>query len=153
MWDLVLDANNNPFIVFACKEDPDHEFRFAKYDNGWLTHRITDSSQLYDASHFYSGGAVIDPNNVYQVYLSKKHVQLEIERWESSDEGQSWSKGASITSDSIKDNFRPQMVKDYHPDFILLWVNGNYTGLVNRQWTGWSTEIHTYPVKSTYDSA
>ena len=153
MWDLVLDADNNPFIVFACKEDPDHEFRFARYDNGWLTHRITDSSQLYDASHFYSGGAVIDPNNVYQVYLSKKHVQLEIERWESSDEGQSWSKGANITSDSVKDNFRPQVVKDYHRDFILLWVYGDYTGLINKQWTGWNTEIQSYPVKSTYDSA
>jgi len=146
IWDLVLNANNDPFIVFAYKEDPDHEFRFARYDKGWSTYQITTSSQLYDASHFYSAGVVIDPNNVYQVYLSKKHEKLEIERWESSTNGQSWTKSASITSDSVKDNFRPQVIKDYHHDLILLWVYGDYTGLVDGKWTGWNTQIQSYPV-------
>lgn len=149
IWDLVLDANNDPFIVFAYKEDPDHEFRFARFDKGWSTYQITTSSQLYDASHFYSAGVVIDPKNVYQVYLSKKHAKLEIERWESSSDGKSWAKSASITSDSVKDNFRPQVIEDYHHDLILLWVYGDYTGLVSGKWTGWDTQIQSYPIANT----
>lgn len=145
MWDLVLDGSNNPFIAFAYKVEPNHEFRFAKYSAGWLTYQITTSSQLYDASHFYSGGVVIDPNNVYQVYLSKKQTKLEIERWKSTNGSVNWTKDISITSDSAKDNFRPQVVKDYNPELILLWVYGDYAGLIDHQWTGWDTQIRSYP--------
>ncbi|OGK24163.1 hypothetical protein A3A46_00435 [Candidatus Roizmanbacteria bacterium RIFCSPLOWO2_01_FULL_37_13] len=137
VWDIVVDEGYNPFIVFAYKDDPYHEFRFARWNgSSWVMSSITSSSMLYDSGNFFSGGIVIDPNNVYKVYLSKKRAKLEIESWISSDFGETWKKSESITQNSLVDNFRPQVVQNYAENFRLVWSSGIYEGLINSQWSG-----------------
>jgi len=138
VWDIVADGNNEPFIVFAYKNNPDHEFRFARWSgSSWISDKITGSAQLYDSGHFYSGGIVIDPKNVYEVYLSKKHGRLEIERWTSFDKGISWKKTETVTENSGVDNFRLQLVENYSDNLRLIWASGIYDGLIGDQWTGY----------------
>ncbi len=139
VWDICLDGSNNPYIVFAYKVDPNHEFRYASYNAGWSTHTITTSSQLYDVSenHFYSGGVVIDPNNVNTVYLSKKRTVLEIEKWTTPDSGVNWSLSENITSGSQYNNFRLQVIKNYKTGCRLIWCYGPYTGIDAGDWNGY----------------
>ncbi|MBU3979553.1 BNR repeat-containing protein [Patescibacteria group bacterium] len=139
VWDIVADNENNPFIVFAYKKDPSHEFRFAQWDGGsWTTNTITTSAQLYGNDNFYSGGIVIDPRNVHNVYLSKKREQLEIERWASYDGGRTWQQAEVITNNSTVDNFRMQLVENYSDALRIVWASGIYEGLINGQWMGFS---------------
>jgi len=146
VWDIIVDGDGEPYIAFAYREDPNHELHWAKHSAGsWYHYKVCDSAQLYDATHFYSGGIVIDPSDPYTVYVSKKETNLEIQKWKSADGGETWSKDADITSDSSKDNFRLQVVENYVSGMVLVWVYGDYTGLVGGEWTGWDTEIHSYP--------
>jgi len=136
-WDIRLDESNNPYIVFAYKEDPFHEFRYAKYNAGWVTYQITTSRNLYEpADHFYSGGVVIDPNDVSIVYLSKQYEYLEIEKWISIDYGETWNRDEQITRSSNEDNFRLQVIENYKTDMRLVWCKGVYTGIDAGEWNG-----------------
>jgi len=139
VWDIVADEKNNPFIVFAYKQDPEHQYLFAQWDKAsWTTDFITMSEQLYGNGHFFSGGIVIDPHDVYTVYLSKKRGRLEIEKWKSKDKGKTWRLAEEITKDSGQDNFRMQLVENYTDNLRLVWASGVYEGLVDNQWTGFS---------------
>ncbi len=137
VWDIAIDSNYNPFIVFSYKDDPHNEFRFAQWRNSsWITNTITTSSLLYDEGNYFSGGIVIDPKNPYKVYLSKKHRYLELESWISNDKGLSWQKSEEITHNSAVDNFRPQVVENYANSLRLVWSSGIYEGLIDKQWSG-----------------
>jgi hypothetical protein len=137
VWDITIDDDYNPFIVFSYKNDPHHEFRYAQWqDSSWMTTKITTSSLLYDSGHFFSGGIVINPHNMYEVYLSKKHTYLELESWISEDGGLTWYRSEEITHNSAVDNFRPQVVENYSDSLRLVWSSGVYEGLVNNHWTG-----------------
>lgn len=139
VWDIITDDKNNPFIVYAYRDDPEHEFRFAQWDGAaWINSTITNSSLIYNSGHFFSGGIVIDPLNVYQVYLSKKQNKLEIEKWSSIDFGKTWKQTEAITKNSAVDNFRPQIVQNYAKELRLIWSSGNYEGLIDSQWSGFS---------------
>jgi hypothetical protein len=81
---------------------------------------------------------VIDPRDVYSVYLSKKREQLEIERWASYDRGKTWQQAEVITSNSTVDNFRMQLVENYSDTLRIVWASGIYEGIINGQWTGFS---------------
>lgn len=138
VWDIVVDSTQEPYIVFAHKQDPFHEFRFARWSGtAWVTSLITSSAQLYRNGNFYSGGIVLDPDDPFTVYLSKKRDVLEIEKWQSSDGGLRWRLSESITQDSAVDNFRLQVVKNYAPELRLIWSSGVYEGLVDGNWTGY----------------
>jgi hypothetical protein len=137
VWDIVVDDARRPFIAFAHGFDPDHELIMAKKKkDGWDINKITQSELLYNHDHFFSGGIVIDRKNPYRVFLSKKRDNLEIEMWESYDEGASWQKTKSLTENSAVDNFRPQIVENYSSDLRLIWSSGIYEGLVDDQWRG-----------------
>lgn len=139
-WDIVLDASGNPHIVFATKLDPNHEYRYAKWTGAaWATYQITTSALLYGAENdFYSGGVVLDPTDPGICYLAKKQTKLEIEKWVSADDGETWTLGEAITSASVRDHFRLQVVENYDPSCRLVWCNGNYAGLVDGSWSGYT---------------
>ena len=139
VWDIVADSNNFPSIVYSYKDDPGHELRYIRWNGrDWTNSLISKSSLHYDSGHFFSAGVVIDPNNVFKVYLSKKRAKLEIEGWGSRDQGRTWQKAESITENSPVDNFRPQVVQNYSKELRLVWSSGEYKGLVNSQWSGFS---------------
>jgi hypothetical protein len=154
VWDIVADEKQKPYIVFAHQHDPFHEFIFTQWQNGkWISSHITNSSKLYSGGNFYSGGAVIDPDNNYQVFLSKKRENLEIERWSSLDNGKTWKVSEKITANSSADNFRPQLVENYSQDFRLIWASGEYEGLINGQWTGFTkVDIQSEKTKNSIPS-
>jgi hypothetical protein len=138
-WDIRLDESNNPYIVFAHKVDPNHEFRYAKYDSGWVTYQVCRSGQLYDVgtAHFYSGGIVIDPNDVNTVYLAKQQAFLEIQKWTTADGGANWQVAELITNFSVSNNFRLQCVENYNASMRLVWCKGPYTGIASGNWDGY----------------
>jgi len=138
-WDIVADNQNNPYIVFAYKDDPYHEYRFAWWNgSSWVNSFITTSSVLYDTGEFFSGGIVIDPDNIYNIFLSKKHDRFELENWTSFDQGTTWKKSQSLTENSQVDNFRPQIVENYSDELSVVWSSGIYEGRVDSQWSGFN---------------
>lgn len=137
VWDIVVDSFYNPYIVYSYQNDPHHEYDFSRWNGKeWVTNKITNSKELYDSNNFFSGGIVIDPQNVYNVYLSKQRVHLELEKWVSKDLGKSWDMDKKITENSEEDNFRPQVVENYSPNLSLVWSRGIYEGLVRGHWSG-----------------
>lgn len=130
VWDVVLDPELRPAVAFAFGEDPKHELRFARWTGeGWATHPITDSAQLYGGAHFYSGGVVLNPDNPFEALVSKQRGVLELERWISRDQGQRWQRAEAVTTGSRHDHFRPQFVEGGKEPLRYLWVNGPYAGL------------------------
>ena len=70
----------------------------------------------------YSGGIVFDHANPAVVYLSRQvAAQWQIERWETTDDGVTWSRRL-LTPGSLEKNVRPAVARGGGP----LWMRGGY---------------------------
>lgn len=138
--DIGLDPSNSPCIVFSTKDDPNCEYRFARWNGAsWDTYQITTSAILYGGlTYYYTGGAWFEEGDVYTVYLSKERTRFEIEKWVSDDQGATWTLADRITKNSVVDNFRPMIVKDADTSLPIIWMSGFYEGYVGGQWTGFN---------------
>ncbi len=155
VWD-VADADGAPVIVYATFPTPDnHQYWYAlRTTEGWERHEITAAGPGYTDAHpssrwydpYYSGGIALDPANPSVVYLSRQvEGVFEIERWETSDGGTTWERGA-ITSGSASDNVRPVVLRTSvtgagtaEPPSTVYWMNGSYTNF-----SEYATSIRMY---------
>lgn len=87
----------------------------------------------------YSGGIILNPQDPSEVFLSRPPNgsatgTFEIERWHTSDLGQTWTSQA-ITSGSSKNNARPilpwPVAGQTNPRRMLFWMHGDYTHYTN----------------------
>ena len=141
--DISQDNANNPVILYTRSPDEtNHEYWYAKYVNGkWVEHKICDSGKWFpqtpegkqEPEPHYFGGMSLHPNNSNVVYLSRQiNKVFEIERWETTNNGQTWNIEA-ITQKSEFDNVRPYVPVglEANNNEVVLWMENqkyiNYT--------------------------
>lgn len=154
IWDIALDAEGHPVIVYTVVYAlTDHRYRYARWTGScWEDHEITKAGKWFpqtpagqtEKEPYYSGGIILDHVHPDIVYLSREiNGVFEIERWKTSDRGRSWS-AKSITSHSSKNNVRPLVSRCYvNEEAILFWMHGDYI-----HFTKYDTELRMLKITS-----
>lgn len=153
VWDVALDKNGRPVIVYTRLPEPtDHRYHYAFWDGkAWQDLELCSSGRWFpqtpagkqEPEPHYSGGIVLDHDDPGVVFLSRQ-VQgpdggpgrFEIEMV-SIRQGKIASRGF-ITAGSDADNVRPFVVRNHQPDGpAVLWLRvGRY-----RHYTDYQTGI------------
>lgn len=137
IWDIAHDNSGSPIITYSRlpKEDT-HEYRYAWWNGRrWVDRKIIAGGKWFpqtpanttEREPHYSGGVVLDPNDPRFVYLSRPiGERFEVERWFTSDGGDTWSHVA-LTGSSKHDSVRPFVVRGDRPENgpIALFMNVN----------------------------
>ena len=132
--DIGQDENGNPVILYTkSPSESNHEYWYARYSNaGWSNKKLCNSGKWFpqtpdgikEREPHYFGGMTIHPNNCNILYVSRQiEGVFEIERWETADQGNSWSKEA-VTENSTFDNVRPVIPRELGntSSEIVLWM-------------------------------
>ena len=134
IWDIAIDGKNRPVIAYTqFPQEEDHRYHYAIWNGKkWLDTELTKAGKWFpqtpdskeENEPHYSAGIVLDHNDPSIVYLSKPINSIfEIEKWTTSDQGKKW-KTSAITQNSIKNNVRPFVVREYSENGPkLLWMN------------------------------
>ena len=136
IWDIALDQENKPVIAYTTlPEETQHFYNYGRWNgHTWENHRICPGGSAFprferkkemrDPEPHYSGGISIDHENPGTVYLSRPHNdRFEIEEWKTTDGGKTFFE-LSITSNSLKDNVRPFVIRRAPDNFVprVLWM-------------------------------
>jgi hypothetical protein len=116
IWDIAMDKNENPVLVYAkFYDDNNHYYVYARWNGKtWIQDELVNSGKWFpdtpndvvEPEPNYSGGICIDHENPENVYLSvMRDSVFEIEKWRLTNKGE-WNK-SSITAGSSKNNVRP----------------------------------------------
>jgi len=132
IWDLALDENNYPVIVFSHKLNTNnHEYWYTRWNGSlWEARKIVDSNHggLYEKEPAYSGGVCLDhgdPSNVYaSVY---KHGNFEIKKFRMPNVGNM----EDITKGNGKWNLRPVVPRNASAELQVFWMHGDYASYTN----------------------
>lgn len=136
IWDVAQDAKGNPVITYSrLPSEGAHFYRYAHWNGRrWVDRPITPGGKWFpqtpegtrEPEPHYSGGVVLDHHDPRFVYVSRPvGERFEIERWFSSDGGDTWSHVA-LTSNSDSDNVRPVVIRGDRPEGSgpnALWMN------------------------------
>jgi rhamnogalacturonyl hydrolase YesR len=156
VWDVAADVENNPVIVYTrFPSDTDHRYHYARWNGKeWMDRELTPAGKWFpetppgkaEGEPYYSGGIVLDHTQPSVVYLSRPVDGIfEIERWFTSDNGQTW-KSEAITAGSKFNNVRPCVVRGHDvAGPTVLWLN-NRGGYIHY------TQYHS-AVKADWNSA
>jgi hypothetical protein len=132
VWDVALDANGRPVIVYATfPRDHRHKYWYARWTGTrWVSHFLTIGGRTISPGTMefeYSGGITLDHSNPAIVYLSREvRGGYEIERWTTPDSGTHWRHTVVVPAGGT-DNVRPVVPRgiDRGP-MSLLWLRGHY---------------------------
>ncbi len=125
IWDIALDKEGYPVIVYTLlKEETDHKYYYGKW-NGlqWENHFVSNGGRDFPRRKYkkedrnpephYSGGIILDHENIDIIYLSKPVNDVyEIFKYQTNDNGQNWSV-ESVTAKSSLDNIRPFVIRNH----------------------------------------
>ncbi len=136
VWDIAFDENGDPVIVYAVfPTEDDHRYEYARWRDGeWKTTELVEGGPAFprrgngvSREQYYSGGIALDHSNPDVVFLSRLVDGVyEIERWETTDRGDTWT-SLAVTSGSTFDNVRPVVPLHRSPgDPLVLWMSGVY---------------------------
>ena len=153
-WDIALDSNEIPHIVFSeLVSLTDHRYRYARWTGlQWTNSEICSAGGYIGddpaLTGIYSGGLCLDHNDPSIVYLSKQEGsgQFEIYKYYTNDGGMTWTENA-ITSNSTAQNCRPTFVINSTSAFKIIWWSGTYS-----HYTNYKTSLLGYSV-NVVDSA
>ncbi len=136
--DIGQDEDGDPVLLYTkTPEENDHRYWYARFvDNRWINHEICESGGWFPQTRegekeretYYFGGLTVHPENANVVYLSREVNDIfEIERWETADMGQTWTR-TPITSNSKNDNVRPYIPRGLPKDQkeVVLWMENEY---------------------------
>lgn len=143
IWDVAVDRDDNPVLVYARFSDKnnEHSYWYACWNGkSWENHRITSAGQwfmrndyndknLIEKENNYSGGVYLDHEDPTIVYTSRPIDNVfEIEKWTFTG-GRKW-KCEPVTQESERDNVRPFVIRNCPADMPgLLWMyNYEYPG-------------------------
>jgi hypothetical protein len=132
--DIGQDEQGNPVILYTKSPgENNHEYWYARYfSTGCVNKKLCDSGKWFpqtpagtiEREPHYFGGMTIHPDNCNVIYLSRQiNGVFEIERWETTDNGDSWGK-ETITENSSYDNVRPFIPRGLLNESaeIVLWM-------------------------------
>jgi len=151
IWDIAMDSLGRPVMVFVVAPlETDHRYYYARWNGtSWLVRQICAAGSWFpetptatvEREPHYSGGIIINPQNVSEVFLSRPPNGVvggtfEIERWFTSDGGTTWT-SQSITSGSSANNVRPilpwAVTGQSNPRPLIFWMHGHYVHYTNYQ--------------------
>jgi hypothetical protein len=131
-WDIAVDQDNKPIIVYATFPNiNDHRYNYA-YWNGkaWDNNEITSAGNSIggEKEQYYSGGITLDHEDPSSVYISKEIGGFnEIQKWSTSNRGFDWT-SKDITAHSEKENIRPIVPRNHSSNEAgLIWMYGAYS--------------------------
>jgi hypothetical protein len=132
VWDVALDAQQRPAIVYATfPSAADHAYWYARWDGrGWISHFLTFGGPTISPGTIeteYSGGIALDHADPSVVYLSRKvRGRFELQRWVTRDGGWSWTH-TTIVRSARADDVRPVVPRGPTGGLIrLVWLRGHY---------------------------
>lgn len=137
-WDLQLDGDGNPRVVFATLATDAHAYRYGYWSgSAWVTRAITDAGGIggiVDRGNEpnYSPGVALLSSDTDTVYLSKLvRTQMEIWKYVTADDGVSWT-GSPVTSRSWTKQVRPTTPEAHYAGApAVAWMGGWYVGYTN----------------------
>jgi hypothetical protein len=146
-WDIALDQGKPVIVHSAVRNQNDHRYRYARWTgDAWENHEITGGGGTISDSReaYYSGGIILDHENPNVVYLSRQTGKTwEIERWQTSDGGETW-KSRALTRGTVAPsrNVRPITVYGHTGDELqVLWMAGWY-----KYWADYKTSLVGWPM-------
>lgn len=134
IWDIALDADRHPVIAFTrLPAEDDHHYALARWDGqAWRVADVCPAGSWFpqtpagttEREPHYSGGMTLDAGHLFTLYTSRRiDGVFEIERWQSTDAGQTWT-SAAVTAHSRHDNIRPFVIRgDKTGGPALLWLS------------------------------
>lgn len=136
VWDIALDGAGRPVIAYTTfPELTDHRYHYARLDGTWQSHEIVGGGGWFpqtpqgadERETEYSGGLCLHHGDPAVVFLSRPvEGVFEIERWETSDGGASWTHRA-VTRGSSQRNVRPIVPRGGPADRpAVVWMQGDY---------------------------
>jgi len=149
IWDITLDGNGYPVIVYVKFLDynTDHRYRYARWNGSQWNHYeiVSGGGPVSEASgrEWYSGGICLNRNNPSIVYLSRETRPgvFEVYEYFTPDGGATWRETAKYEGGSNTKNFRPQYPRNADEDQIqLMFLSGDYADFGD-----YSASIFSYP--------
>lgn len=162
IWDIAIEESGNPVLAYTLlPEETLHQYYYARFNGKeWTSSFISRAGKAFpridlmkserDPEPHYSGGMAIDHSSPSTLYISRPEKDIfEIEKWSTGDEGKTWSKEA-VTSNSLKDNVRPYVVRSAPSGLSgrVQWMNGDY-----RHYTDYSTAIKSNALRNKPSNA
>ncbi|MGC3976884.1 MAG: BNR-4 repeat-containing protein [Paludibacteraceae bacterium] len=146
IWDITVDADNNPVMVFATfPTDTDHRYYYARWTGtSWYQKQLTNGGKWFpqtpagttEPEPNYSGGISLDYDDPSVVYLSKPVKDVfEIFKFTTPDKGITWD-SIAVTWNTPKEyvNVRPIVPRHHKKGFFdVLWMRGKYVYYTNYQ--------------------
>ena len=149
-WDISLDNSGLPVAVYdQFKDANNHIYYYIRWTgSSWFKKLLVNSGATMGAEDGFAGGITLDHDNTGNIYMSRQiNGMHEIDRWTTSDAGETWDSTA-ITRGSAKKNTRP-IVPRNHKEFDkldVIWMYGDYTAFTG---TGFNTAVKMYPFSET----
>jgi hypothetical protein len=130
VWDVALDPNGRPVIVYATfPTNSNHEYWYAQWTGTrWVSHLLTRAGGSISPTtieYEYSGGIALDHSNPGIIYLSRQMKSgWDLERWVTKNGGRSFSHSVVVPADNLQ-NVRPVVPRGGGP-IQVLFLRGEY---------------------------
>jgi len=131
--DLNFDSEGNPVIVAVVSKDykpgPEgapREWILIHWKNGqWHFSKVCNSTHNYDMGSLYTEDKVWRIIGPTEAGPQKFGAGGEMALWESTDEGETWTKIRNVTSNSKRNHSYARRPLNANPDFYAFWADGN----------------------------
>jgi len=142
IWDIALDADERPVIVYTAMPDITHHFyRYARWTGTeWLDFPIVEAGPFFpqtppgaeEREPHYSGGITLDHTAPSTVVLSRQVGGIfEVELWHTTDGGATW-RAEPVTTGSRIHNVRPIIARAHRGESPrVFWMHGVYSHYTN----------------------
>lgn len=140
IWQIDTDGSGNPCILYTTfpNTSTDHRYWQRRWNgSAWGTEveiATANGGPLYAAETYYTPGICFDGNSVNTVYVARwVSGQSEIQQYETSDGGATWSKTADITSGTVSGqrNIRPYSPRGHVGAPAVFYCAGSYASFTS----------------------
>jgi len=131
--DLNFDRDGNPVIMAVISRDfkpgpqgDPREWTIIHWKNGqWHFNNVCNSTHNYDMGSLYTEDKVWRIIGPTEAGPQKYGTGGEMALWESSDEGETWTKIRNVTHNSSRNQSYARRPLQANPEFYAFWADGN----------------------------
>jgi hypothetical protein len=151
-WDIALDKNGRPVVVYdLIKDANNHIYMYFRWNGAsWLKYTLINSGANMGGEAGFGAGVTLDHENTNIVYLSRQiNGMFELDKWVTRDSGATWDSTA-ITRGSAKKNTRPCVPRGHIAggNIEIIWNYGDYT---TYNGGAWNMAVKMYPFRKPVD--
>ncbi len=132
--DITFDAAGNPVLLYITSHDfqpgpsgSPRTWTIAHWkDRSWFFYDVAPASHNYDMGSLYT-----EKGDIWKIIAPLDTGPQawgtggEMAAWISQNEGQTWTKERSLTSESVRNHGYARRPVNAHPDFYAFWADGN----------------------------